>query len=405
MTQDRKAQIKEAIRLLHTGSSVEEVKEKYREALENADPLEIAKIEDELVREGMQKNEIRKLCDVHMAIFKEQLEKNAPKISPNEPINILMEEHRIMLQLSDDLRTRNTKIQKVHDTHYVEEDIHQVEHIAQDFADSEKHFAREENVLFPLLEKHGITEPPAVMWMEHSELKEQKKKLHELASNLEKIGFPAYKQQLNEVAQLLGNMLQSHFYKENNILFPTALTVVSAEEWLEARQEFDEIGYCCFTPPALIETAKIEKAAKAEAKVAGAFQFETGFFTKEQLSVLLNTLPFEITFVDAEDTVRFFNKPQNMIFLRTKSVIGRKVQQCHPAKSLHIVAEIVEAFKSGKKNMAEFWLTFNGRYVYIRFFALRDTAGKYLGTIEVVQDITDLQKIQGEKRLLNWKQQ
>jgi uncharacterized protein len=404
MSKDKKSQIKEAIRQLHAGIPPEQVKEEFREVLETADPLEIAKIEEELVNEGMEKTQIRKLCYVHMAIFKEQLEKQAPKIAPNEPISILMEEHKIMLKLAEDLRARNAKIQKVTDACYVEEDIHQVEHIAQDFADAEKHFAREENVLFPLLEKHGVTEPPAVMWMEHTDIKEQEKKLHALVGDLEKKGLENYKKQLAEVAQLLGNLLQSHFFKENSILYPTALSVVTPEEWLEARSEFDEIGYCCFTPPALIAAAKVVQPAKPQAVVEGMLQFETGSFTKPQLDAFLNTLPVDITFVDAEGIVRYFNKPETRLFVRTKAVIGRKVEQCHPQKSLYMVAKIVESFMSGKKNVAEFWIALNGRFVHIRFCALRDAAGKYLGAIEVVQDLTDIRKLEGEKRLLDWKE-
>lgn len=175
MTQDKKAQIKEAIRQLHQGKSPEEVKEKYRTVLETADPLEIAKIEEELVNEGMTKQEIRKLCDVHMAIFKEQLEKQMPKMQPTQPISILMEEHKIMLKLAEDLKTVNKRLQRTTDIRFAPDDIHEVQHIAQDFADSEKHFTREENVLFPDPEKHGITEPPAVMWMDHQDIKEQRK--------------------------------------------------------------------------------------------------------------------------------------------------------------------------------------------------------------------------------------
>jgi PAS domain S-box-containing protein len=117
---------------------------------------------------------------------------------------------------------------------------------------------------------------------------------------------------------------------------------------------------------------------------------------------LLNTVPVDITFVDANDTVQYFNKPEKRFFMRTKAVIGRKVAMCHPQKSLHIVSRIVESFKSGKKSMADFWITLNGRFLLIRFFAVRDDSGRYLGAIEVVQDLTDLKKLEGEKRLLDW---
>ena len=121
----------------------------------------------------------------------------------------------------------------------------------------------------------------------------------------------------------------------------------------------------------------------------GIMHFENGTLTKEQLDSLLNTTPFEITFIDENDTVRYFNKPQKIIFVRTKAIIGRKVQNCHPAKSLDTVTKIIESFKTGKKKHAEFWINMSNRRVHIRFFAVRDSVGKYSGTMEVVQDITD----------------
>ena len=134
----------------------------------------------------------------------------------------------------------------------------------------------------------------------------------------------------------------------------------------------------------------------------GFMQFENGILIKQQLDNLLNTLPLEITFIDANDVVCFFNKPEKIIFVRTKSIIGRKVQNCHPAASLDTVNKIVDSFMNGKKNQVEFWIELSGRKVLIRFFAVRDPDGKYLGTMEIVQDINDIQKLQGEKRLLEW---
>lgn len=136
----------------------------------------------------------------------------------------------------------------------------------------------------------------------------------------------------------------------------------------------------------------------------GIMQFECGVLTKEQLDSLLNTLPVEITFIDENDTVRYFNQPEKIIFVRTKAIIGRKVQNCHPAKSLDTVNKIVESFKAGKKNSAEFWISLASRMINIRFFAVRDPNGKYLGTMEVVQDVSEIQKLQGEKRLLDWQE-
>ncbi len=130
-------------------------------------------------------------------------------------------------------------------------------------------------------------------------------------------------------------------------------------------------------------------------------EFETGLAKKEEIEAFLKTVPFDITFVDKDDYVRYFNKSE--IFLRSKAVLGRKVQQCHPQKSVHLVNKILESFKSGKKDVAEFWIPLKDRLIHIRYFAVRDKDGKYLGTMEVTQDITDLRKLEGEKRLLDWK--
>jgi DUF438 domain-containing protein len=326
-----------------------------------------------------------------------------PDMKPSQPISILMEEHKIMLQLAEKLVALANKIRKVTDLRYVAEEIHQVEHVTEDFTDSEKHYQREENVLFPIVEKHGITEPPAIMWMEHDQIRELKKKnLQQLVKDVNAQNFPAFKEKLWETAKSLSDLLASHFYKENNILFPAAMSVVTELEWIDVRKEFDEIGYCCFTPPELTAPTP-SKAIVAQALVSeGVLNFETGNLTKEQLEVLLNTLPLDVTFVDANDTVQYFNKPDKRFFVRTKAVIGRKVAKCHPLKSLHIVGKIVESFKTGKKNVAEFWITMNNRFLLIRFFAVRDASGKYLGAIEVVQDLTDLKKLEGERRLLDW---
>jgi PAS domain S-box-containing protein len=402
LSQDKKSQIKEAIRQLHAGVPPEQVKEKFRNVLEGTNPLEIAKIEEELAKEGMKREEMRKLFDVHMTIFKEQLEKQTSNMKPSQPISILMEEHKIMLQLAEKLVALANKILKITDLQYVTEEIHQVEHITEDFADSEKHYKREENVLFPIVEKHGITEPPAIMWMEHDQIREKKKSLQQLIKDVDTQNFPNFKTHLWETSKNLSDLLTSHFYKENNILFPAVMSVVTESEWIDLRKEFDEIGYCCFTPPELITIEPPEAAASQTPASKATLNFETGNLTKKQLEALLNTLPVDITFVDADDTVQYFNKPDKRFFVRTKAVIGRKVANCHPPKSLHIVSKIVELFKSGKKNVAEFWITMNGRFLLIRFFPVRDSNGKYLGAIEVVQDLTDLKKLEGERRLLDW---
>jgi len=406
MGEDRKKMLKELIRQLHSGVPPQEVKERFRQVLEGISSEEIAKIENELVKEGMPREEIQRLCDVHLAVFKEQLEKQKTAVPSWHPINILMEEHKIMLQLAEKLATIKNKIVKVNDANYIGNEIHQLEHLSRDFADSEKHYLREENVIFPILEKHGVSEPPAIMWMEHNQIREKKKKLSSLISNYNSANFQGFKAQLAETAEALNNLLPSHFYKENNILFPTALKLFTEQEWENARKEFDEIGYCCFTPSQVIaapQTVKAEVRTEIVSPHEGELQFDTGSLSKEEVEAILNSLPVDISFVDANDAVKYFNKADKRIFVRTKAVLGRKVQLCHPQKSVHIVNRILEAFKKGEKDSAEFWITMNNRLIHIRYFAVRDANGKYLGTMEVTQDLTDIKKLEGEKRLLDWK--
>jgi PAS domain S-box-containing protein len=123
----------------------------------------------------------------------------------------------------------------------------------------------------------------------------------------------------------------------------------------------------------------------------------------EIIEFMLNSMPVEISFVDKNDKVSYFNKNGDRIFPRPRSVIGKKVQQCHPKKSVDKVIEIIESFKNGKRDVPNFWINLKGRLIYIRYFAVRDNNRKYLGTLEVSQDITDIKKIEGDKRLLDWK--
>ena len=405
--ESKKKIMKKIIAQLHSGTPVSEVKETFKRVLGGIGPLEIVKIEQELIKEGMPRQEIQRLCDVHLAVFREQLEKQKLEVPLGHPISILTEEHKILLQLSERLNIIVNRIQEASNVGDVADEAKQLKHIAEELLDAEKHYLREENVLFPFLEKHGITEPPAVMWIEHNQIRDKKKQLYGIVKNYSAISFQDFRKQLGETAKSLGNILPSHFFKENNILFPTALRVVTDEEWKDIRKEFDEIGYCCFTPQHLTEispTEEIEKP-KTETIIApkGMLQFETGVLSKEEVEAILDSLPVDISFVDKEDRVKYFNKAEERIFVRTKAVLGRKVQLCHPQKSVHIVDKILESFKTGKKDVAGFWIQKDKSLIHIRYFAVRDRNGKYLGTMEVTQDITDIKKIKGQKRLLGWK--
>ncbi len=397
--EDKKQILKDLIRKLHEGAEPDEVKEEFKEFLKGIGPTDIVGIEEELIQEGMPREEIHRLCDVHLAVFRESLEKEKTLAPPGHSIHTLMEEHKMLLQFAENLKSTAERIQEAKDFDAVTKEIKQLNHIAEHFKDSESHYVREENVLFPYLEKHGVTQPPAIMWSEHNEIREIKKKLYDIVDQHKSMALHDFAKKLANVATSLGDTLQSHFYKENNILFPTALKVIAEDEWIDIKKQFDELGYCCFTPESAKEVPAKAGISAPEAAAEGQIVFETGSFSKEELETLLNTLPVDITFVDKEDTVRYFSQSKERIFVRTKAVIGRKVQLCHPKNSLHKVEQILNDFKNNKRDVAEFWINLEGRLIYICYFAVHKNR-EYLGALEVTQDITDIKKIEGEKKLL-----
>lgn len=316
------------------------------------------------------------------------------------PIRILMEEHAALIRAVDKAKELAVSLKGKEAGAETSETVVRLHNIAEHLMASENHYVREENVLFPYIEKHGITGPTAAMWVEHEAIRDAKKNYRALFDNFDEFNIDAFADKVSEVSDYLLEMLANHFYKENNVLFQIALQHIKEDEWPEIRSEFDELGYCCFTPE-MPEVKVQPRGVTTEAVQAeGRVNFETGYFTPRELEALLNTIPLEITFVDADDKVRYFNRSKERLFVRTKATLGRRVEQCHPQRSLHLVREIVEDFRHGRRDEAEFWIQMSGRFIHIRFFPVRDAQGNYLGTVEVVQDITDIRSLEGEKRLL-----
>jgi DUF438 domain-containing protein len=280
---DRKRMLKEMIKQLHDGAPPEQVKEKFKHVVEGTSAGEISRIEQELVKEGMPREELQRLCSVHLAVFAEQLQEDEIHLPPGHPISILIEEHRVLLQRAERLDVLVGMIEEACDMVYVGDALTELQSIAKEFVEAEKHYQREENVLFPTLEKHGISEPPRIMWMEHDRIREVKKGFRNLVENWNSMKYTDFKEQLSKTAKPLCSLLPDHFFKENNIIFPTALQEITNKEWTDVRKEFDEIGYCSFTPSQVIVAmpATTAEKPKTEAALAGTFQFETGSLSNE----------------------------------------------------------------------------------------------------------------------------
>lgn len=382
ISNQRKDALRRILARLHAGESPEALKEEFKGLLGEVTPLEISQIEAELVKEGTSREELMSLCDVHMAMFKESLSKE-PDVPDWHPIHILYEEHRGMLQAAE-------RIWKIARDGAGQDD--ELQSLAGKLADTEVHYQREENVLFPYLEKHGITEPPAIMWMEHDRIRAERKALISLVESGTRGKL------LEAKARSLYDLFSSHFQKEGKILFPSALDVITDAEWKRIRREFDGIGYTPFIvdiPPAP-PLSDEEKSGNE-----GQIDFAAGSLSLKELSAVLDTLPVDITFIDKDDRVRYFNQAPDRVFVRSPAIIGRAVQNCHPQKSVAIVNKILKEFEDGQRDEAEFWLNRDGKTVYIRYLPVRGESGVYLGTLEVTQDITKIKAIEGEKTLLD----
>ncbi|MBG7630401.1 MAG: DUF438 domain-containing protein [Bacteroidetes bacterium] len=268
----------------------------------------------------------------------------------------------------------------------------------------EKRFARKENQLFPYLEKHGWEGPSQGMWSFHDNLRDQMRLLN--GYNNEK-NTPKIVENIPYLVEGIKRLLNI----EDVRLFPNSMELLSEEDWKEFYQGDEEIGWMLKVKPVpypeIIEEKYVHPSEDFSTRdlsfsTDNTFHYDEGYMTPEQVNLLLRFLPVDITYVDENDKVIFYNRGDNRVFPRSKGIIGREVRFCHPPKSVDMVLRIVAEFKAGTKDVAEFWFNFKGRIIHIRYFAIRDNDKQYKGVIEMSQDITDIQKLEGQKRLLDW---
>ncbi|NLM73769.1 MAG: DUF438 domain-containing protein [Clostridiaceae bacterium] len=398
----RKQVLKELIGELHKGKTIDEVKSRFEELIEGGvTTAEITEMEAALVAEGLPVEEIQRLCDVHAAVFKgsiEDIHKSAnPAEIPGHPVNIFFLENRAIEDLIVTIED-NLALFKSEDSKAV------VKNLKENFDklwEIDKHYARKENLLFPYLEKYGISTPPKVMWGVDDDIRDDIKAVMNLLKD-----YSGNKEEVIEKAEYALERVNEMIFKEESILFPLAIDTLSEDEWLQVHKSSKEIGYTLIKPRAKWVPARVDVEEKAreegeEPSNDGYVDFDAGIMTPEEINAVLNTIPIDLTFVDKDGIVKWFSMGKERIFARPKTVLGRRVENCHPPASVHVVEKIVEDLKSGKKDHEDFWIRMGERFVYIRYFAVRDKKGKFLGVLEVTQDIKPIQEITGEKRLLS----
>ncbi|MBS4021744.1 MAG: DUF438 domain-containing protein [Dethiobacter sp.] len=396
----KKAVVRDIILQLHRDLPVEEAKKRFEEEVGNISSIEIAEIEQSLINDGMSPDEIKKFCNVHALLFQSSLAQGDMKEEhPAHPVQLFRLENREIEKITASFKEmlENAELEP-------DEMKGKIREFLLKLRGLDIHYTRKEQVLFPYLEKYGFIGPSKVMWGKDDEIRN----LHKASlAGLDALGdrqqFLQYREELlNPLIEEIEGMI----FKEENILFPTSLEKLASEDWVEILMASDDVGYVFIRTPEEAGTLvkQLKNAVSEEPSLAGnIINMPTGQLSPVELTHMLNTLPLEITFIDKDDTVKYFSDHAERIFIRTKSVIGRKVHNCHPPQSVEHVEKIVTAFKEGRKDSADFWLNFKGRLVYIKFYAVRDREGKYLGTMEITMDITDLKKVEGEKRLLDEK--
>lgn len=402
----RQAMLKEIIKELHAGKSVDEVKARFAEAVGDVTVAEISAMEHALMtEEGIPVSEVQRLCSVHTAIFKGSIEQihrsSKPEEQAGHPVHTFKLENREIEKLVNfRLDLHMTKFEK-NDS---EEIIFKLLEDLSLLLDLDKHYSRKENLLFPYLEKYGIYGPTKVMWGVDDHIrgmiKEAKAALSHYKGNVSEISL-----QLKEIIHEVNEMI----FKEENILLPMALDKLTEDEWVKIARESAEIGFCLTAPeqewiPERVadpEGAAVEEGTEGATPQGGFIRFETGLLSLHQLETVLNHLPVDLTFIDENDVVRYFSHGKERIFARTKAVIGRTVQNCHPPQSVHVVEKLLEDFKAGRKDSEDFWINIKDKFIYIRYFAVRDEAGQYMGTLEFTQNIAPIRALEGQKRILS----
>ena len=417
------------------GEKAKELIDKYQEAIENVTPYDMIAMEDIQLKKGYSPTEIKKYIEKIMNVLNPHLEKYEwEKPEEGHPLYYLMQENRELEKLLQKFKDNIKKIEFDSEAAN-EKEIQKLRSLTVQLQEFDKHYLKKENVLFPYLEKKWEHYSPLkVMWSLHDDIRKSLKKLLNLLSDRDNFDMQI-RELLGEILMLMYRMI----FKEEQVVFPAAMETLTLKEWKEIQRQIMQLGYVYIEPPQKNILSRKAESSSAENKGAAAghpgthsggdsdythpgslpemeaetfagdlplegvmLGLGTGSLSLEELKMMINQLPLDITYVDQDDRVRFFSNPEERIFPRSKAIIGREVQNCHPPESVHIVEKILKSFKSGEKNKARFWIQMKGKFILIEYYALRDSKGNYRGTLEVSQDITELRELEGEQRLLDW---
>ena len=399
--EQRKQLLKHMILELHGGRAPEQVKARLAELLGGIPYGEVVEVEQELIAEGISQAEIQEFCDIHTAVLDGQIDHSMAKlVPPGHPVDTFRKENEALASVTERVMALVEHVGALRATD-VSGRVLELRALFNELGDLDKHYRRKENLLFPYLEQRGITGPPTVMWGKHDEIRTALKAAREaLAAAAE-----ATPEELAAVAS--GRLVPAvrgvddMIMKEEQILLPMCMDTLTDLEWFEIHRQTPEIGFCLYDPKVEWAPRNIDVPAAAEVQGDGV-RMPSGMLSPAELTAILNTVPFDLTFVDADDKVKYFSQGAERILDRNRAILWRDERLCHPPSSVNIVDRILEDFKSGREQSAPFWIQLHGKFIHIEYFAVRDPQGKYLGTLEVSQDLTAKRALDGEQRLLSY---
>jgi PAS domain S-box-containing protein len=392
----RVANLIDYVRKLMNKENGKELYLRYKEDIERVTPQEVFEVFFTQLQKGIEVNEILIYLDKVINVFYKSLTEYKWSLPVNNSfLGYLMKENQAMVSRLDNIKV----ILKEKD--FFSRKFSLIPHV-KELQAFDAHYLKKENILFPYLEKkadkfNGLS----IMWALHDETRARLIKvigLLESETNNE-----------TEIKEAIGGLffaMHGLKLKEELILFPAACEMIKEEEWTDMHRQSLEYDFPFVEKPELKYEEKVKSKEIhnfiSDFNQGFLFKTETGELDFEQLLSIFNALPVDMTFVDENDKVRFFTRPKDRIFPRSPAVIGRDVKNCHPPESVHIVQEIIESFRLGKKNSATFWIRVKGKIILIQYFSLRDSKGDFRGTLEVSQDITEIKALEGERRLLSW---
>ena len=396
---ERVRTLKSIIKRLHSGEAADTVRSSLKELVCRTDYSEVMAMEQELIADGMPVEEIQSMCDLHSQVTREVLVQLAPPpVPPGHPVDTFRRENEALRESIARLQQAMNAVIETADDGNAEAAVLQWRQALNELQDVDKHYQRKEHLLFTCLERHGITGPSKVMWGKDDQIRELLKELS-AALRENEITVPEWKLLAATTGAAAASALHEMIYKEEQILLPICLERFTADEWAEIWASSPRYGWCLVEPRTGYKPVGLQPDRTS---AVDGVSLPTGTLALEQLIAIFSTLPVDLTFVDADDRVAFFSEGPNRVFARSRAIIGRMVQNCHPPRSVDVVDRILGDFRAGRQSVAEFWIQFAGRFVHIRYFAVRSETGRYLGTLEVTQDVGPIRALEGERRLLEY---